>query len=359
MRQSIDPEELLFEERDIEIFSIPDVKARIATTQNYFFPRLEALLHWALGFVAEIYDVDPYENRSIVYKPSNRPSAIENKNFSSLHIGTCGKRIKGRPLTVLRRDGKPFNFHPTYLVFNIDLDGSMNVELLFFRQDVDMGFQRAIADQWNTHLPSLRPILESMRISHNMNAIAGFESLFQYPLQEYGSPKLSSPTHYFPVSCYRGLFDLVLIHAALWPLLETSVAIAEGREPNMAEHIGRFCHWYEQEMRGPDSDDSDDFDEDEDDEIDSENTDNSPPALELDSYRFVKNRIWYSVLARDQWTCCSCGRTPKDGVTLEMDHILPRSRGGSDTLDNLQTLCRKCNSGKSNTDDTDLRNHSV
>jgi 5-methylcytosine-specific restriction endonuclease McrA len=77
---------------------------------------------------------------------------------------------------------------------------------------------------------------------------------------------------------------------------------------------------------------------------------------ELDSYSFVREGLWWSVLARDNWICCSCGRSPKEqGVTLEVDHIKPRSKGGTDDLNNLQTLCKKCNVGKSNRDDTNLR----
>lgn len=53
---------------------------------------------------------------------------------------------------------------------------------------------------------------------------------------------------------------------------------------------------------------------------------------------------------RDNHTCCICSisvaREPH--LLLEVDHIIPVSRGGMSTPDNLQTLCWKCNRTKSN-----------
>jgi hypothetical protein len=54
-------------------------------------------------------------------------------------------------------------------------------------------------------------------------------------------------------------------------------------------------------------------------------------------------RTRFHVLKRDLYRCRICGRT---GVELEVDHIIPASLGGSDTTDNLQTLCFDCNRGK-------------
>ena len=63
----------------------------------------------------------------------------------------------------------------------------------------------------------------------------------------------------------------------------------------------------------------------------------------------------WQVFQRDGWKCVACGRTSHDGAILHVDHIVPRSKGGPDTLENFQTLCETCNIGKSNRDDTDLR----
>jgi ATP adenylyltransferase len=67
----------------------------------------------------------------------------------------------------------------------------------------------------------------------------------------------------------------------------------------------------------------------------------------------VPDSIRYQVLKRDRH-CKACGATAEDGP-LHVDHIVPRSKGGANTIDNLQILCFKCNGGKNNKDDTDFR----
>lgn len=59
------------------------------------------------------------------------------------------------------------------------------------------------------------------------------------------------------------------------------------------------------------------------------------------------------IFIRDNWQCQMCGRkvTEKDNVNNDdyahLDHIIPLSKGGTHTLDNVQALCRKCNLIKS------------
>lgn len=60
----------------------------------------------------------------------------------------------------------------------------------------------------------------------------------------------------------------------------------------------------------------------------------------------VSDDMRYNVMRRDGFRCCICGATVADGVKLEVDHIIPVSKGGKSTYDNLQTLCERCNRGK-------------
>ena len=49
------------------------------------------------------------------------------------------------------------------------------------------------------------------------------------------------------------------------------------------------------------------------------------------------NHGWY--------TCVRCGKKLRKG-DVDIDHIIPQSRGGRDNRDNLQCMCRHCNRSK-------------
>ena len=52
-----------------------------------------------------------------------------------------------------------------------------------------------------------------------------------------------------------------------------------------------------------------------------------------------------TILARDQYTCQYCGAQPPKGQ-LTLDHVVPRSRGGKQTWENVVAACIPCNQRK-------------
>lgn len=61
----------------------------------------------------------------------------------------------------------------------------------------------------------------------------------------------------------------------------------------------------------------------------------------------ISKSVRFEVFKRDKFTCQYCGKSAPD-VILEVDHIKPVSKGGTNEILNLVTSCRDCNRGKTN-----------
>lgn len=66
----------------------------------------------------------------------------------------------------------------------------------------------------------------------------------------------------------------------------------------------------------------------------------------------LSKKTRFEIFSRDKFTCQYCGRKVPDTV-LEVDHIIPKSKNGTDDFINLITSCFDCNRGKSNRQLTD------
>lgn len=61
----------------------------------------------------------------------------------------------------------------------------------------------------------------------------------------------------------------------------------------------------------------------------------------------ISKSLRFNVFKRDSFQCVYCGNRPPS-VLLEVDHIIPVSKGGLNQIENLVTSCFNCNRGKSN-----------
>lgn len=90
---------------------------------------------------------------------------------------------------------------------------------------------------------------------------------------------------------------------------------------------------------------------------------NIKPIVRQHGSRNINWRLRFIVMRRDKFKCKASGKSPatEPGVTLDVDHIKAWTKGGHTVLENLQTLCTKCNIGKSdlefvNTATTEVQN---
>ena len=68
---------------------------------------------------------------------------------------------------------------------------------------------------------------------------------------------------------------------------------------------------------------------------------NNREIMKVDT-RYIPDLVRQEVLERDGYKCKKCGSPSY----LELDHIIPRARGGATSVRNLQVLCRSCNRKK-------------
>ena len=67
----------------------------------------------------------------------------------------------------------------------------------------------------------------------------------------------------------------------------------------------------------------------------------------------VPGTLRYAVIVRAKGRCEACGISSLERA-LQVDHIVPRARGGSNDIANLQALCTTCNAQKLDRDETDF-----
>lgn len=63
--------------------------------------------------------------------------------------------------------------------------------------------------------------------------------------------------------------------------------------------------------------------------------------------RYIRRDIMLQVVRRDNHVCRLCWKYVPDNE-VEFDHIIPVSKGGPTTVENLRLLCRSCNRKRSN-----------
>jgi 5-methylcytosine-specific restriction endonuclease McrA len=84
-----------------------------------------------------------------------------------------------------------------------------------------------------------------------------------------------------------------------------------------------------------------------------------PSVIALKEYAHPKAHpafTRFNVFLRDKWTCQYCGTKHKTHE-LTFDHIVPRSRGGETTWENIVAACQNCNALKGNLLPQECRMH--
>lgn len=289
-------DDIIFESRDVEIFNIPDIKTKLDTLQNYFFPRLQRFLDIALLLVREVYEVDPLEKYTIVYRPSHRKNSKANWDADNVHIGIAGRRKIGRELNIKKADGSSYALHPSYLLLRIMPTGQMFVELSPFYLLGNENYIRCVKRFLIKNYYAFSILLNAGKIyyededtfssiSSKLKGKYGFISYFTSWFKDEYPFKLSSTKHYFPINNQASINDLAQSFIFMFPILDACYDIAEGKTPIFKTHFSKLKAW----MANAENQEHKEVERDE----------TIPQLPELDSYRFVRAGLWYQVLMKD------------------------------------------------------------
>jgi hypothetical protein len=172
--------------------------------------------------------------------------------------------------------------------------------------------------------------------------IRRFGSWFK-ALEKAGLDKTRTPTNLSEEDLFKNLEEI-------WIKLGRQPRYAEVQQPLSKYHVGtyenHFGTWRNALEKFVSFVNNDEY-------ISSEaiktNIDHKTSGLHK-TKRTINWRIRFVVMKRDNFKCKNCGRSPATDPTaiLHVDHIKAWANGGETILENLQTLCSKCNIGKSN-----------
>jgi hypothetical protein len=348
--------DISFDDQDANLFLVDDARLRADALKHSVLPRLRVVMNSAIALIREIYGIEVLDDSIVSVFPNFREKRYKDNElthrYDSVFVGLGGQR-KARWPGFARKDGKPVQILPFRFAFMLEekgvfallengwlkgLDKSSFDLVLRFHIDNECIINRLCFEA------RIRP---DFYFSRGLPFFAAFKDHYLHRISHghidncfFGYPCR------IPVSPTE-ISEIVENFAVFFPVYDSYIQMAKGLPNRLDSLVSRLNDWFERQLQYRE--------EEGEEERSSPDESAAIAALAAEQKIRVMPATRWQVFQRDQWKCVSCGRNSHNGAILHVDHIIPRSRGGSDSLDNYQTLCHVCNIGKSNKDATDLR----
>lgn len=348
-------EKIEFDLQDRNLFEVSDLRLRADALKHSILPRLQLLMNLCVDMVRDVYGVEVLEDSIFSLSPNfrmKRDREIQvDYQWASVQLG--GKRKLGLWPGIERQDGKPVQIIPYLFGFVVMADGLGMGLRAHFAKGLTEAAKRGVLELALRHGPLISDLCRWADMGLDIPDVVGAKHIMAdadrwrlYLDQHRYDWEIFSEVEEYPVGTAT-IQQFMFRFVVFYPVYDLCLRYAKGESDRFEEMVGKANSWLAA-LR----------DEGEDEE--SNPTEASPiteTTLLQDAEKRVKvmPALRWQVFQRDAWKCVACGRHSHDGVLLHVDHVLPRSLGGKDALDNLQTLCGECNIGKSNRDNTNLR----
>lgn len=346
-----------FDDQDRDLFLVDNPRLRADAVKYSLLPRLHVILKECLNAVALVYGIDPLEHSRLSRYPNFREQRASELEYlyESAFSGIGGKfRKTGWPGFERERGGNAAQVLPFRFGLSLSQDGLS----VFLENGWLTGLSKeSYCKLFDFHLAH-EEIVQSLAcqgrflpllfFGKDLDPVAPFRKQYS-EMRDAGqiNNHWETVSRGYPVE-EDGLFEVIHAFVAFFPVYDSYIQIALGepiRLKSLVESLNRFLT---AEIPSEDEEPSG--------HQESCTRTSSIQALQLAEKRVPVLPGWrWQVFQRDAWRCVACGKDASHGVLLHVDHILPRSLGGRDEIDNYQTLCHICNVGKSNRDATDLR----
>ena len=350
-------EDINFDESDKNLFQVDDARLRADALKHSILPRLHIVINDCIKTIKDVYNIEVLDDSLVSKYPNFREVRENDLNllYEAAYVGLGGKRIKDKWFGVEKKNGKPVQILPFRFGIQLTEEGlGLLFENYWLKGLTDESYRKFLEFHLKyeglTHsLCYLCELSPTLYHDEKTKPISTFSEHYQFMVENrlFDNNFISCNWLRFPVS--TDIIDSIIIRYVLfYPVYDSYINISKGLPIRFLELIEKANAWLEK--------------------IDAEsdhqaNNRYTSPEINTQAKQAAEQRIRvmpairWQVFKRDNWKCVSCGRGTQDDIILHVDHIVPRSKGGRDVLENYQTLCSICNIGKSNRDDTDLRKH--
>lgn len=347
--------EYLFDLDDQEIFSAKNSDLKAKVLRYHLMPRLNRLLKVAMQQAQAIFEVDLMEHSTISQSPGFRTDRRKGEitmDYDWCKIGLTGVRKPIWSKIHNRKTGKsPVVSYISWDLELIDQGLVATVSLPangpFTKESYELLLQPLVRNAGSIATIMNRSHVRFYSNAVDVKATASLAERLQR-VSTTREPEVVFATTMvpFPIPESKGM-NIAHQLGELFLIYDTWIRAAQGlddRVDHMLSKLDSFYDWCDKNNVATEETDEEGNDAD----------------VDLSSFPVEKTSVLpakrYQVFQRDDWKCVSCGKDPlTHGITLHIDHITPRSKGGLNQVDNYQTLCDTCNLGKGNRDSTNIR----
>lgn len=350
----------VFDEEDSNLFKINDLPLKGKAIQNYILPILENILLESISQINNIYEVEVFNENSTKSFAPNFREIRKTDNFRDwdfARFSLTGCRSSELWKGISKSSQKLIPFIPIYFSYFLNEDElSIKLHLNWYNQKNNEYFKyyQFIRDNLSHIIKMCKRAGAEFDIGNE-----NIESIFLTNEEMLDEIIETKDYNLYFIDIFRSIElpvseeevnDLISSFITIFPLYDSLIKISLGEEPRFFELINTI-----KEKLLATSDEDDMYDDIEEEDFDDEEIEHSEAVADMVDKFSPKVGIRWQVFDRDNFRCVACGKSAHDGVELHIDHILPRSKGGKDELNNFQTLCNLCNLGKSNKSDKNLR----